>query len=81
MLCDRLTDSSEACQGGGRELGSEIVLHKALCRDLQPDLMILMVSDVARTLARACRRNIEQSKLSAEDEIDSRKKIVLSITA
>ena len=70
VLCDRFTDSSEAYQGGGRELGSEIVLqlHKALCRDLQPDLTILMVSDVARTVARARRRNIEQSKLTAEDE-------------
>ncbi len=70
ILCDRFTDSSEAYQGGGRELGSEIVLqlHKILCRDLQPDLTILMVSDVARTVARARRRNVEQSKTMAEDE-------------
>jgi dTMP kinase len=70
VLCDRFTDSSEAYQGGGRELGSEIVLqlHKALCRDLQPDLTILMVSNVARTVARARRRNVEQSKQMAEDE-------------
>ncbi len=70
VLCDRFTDSSEAYQGGGRELGSEIVLqlHKTLCRDLQPDLTILMVSDVARIVARARRRNAEQSKLMAEDE-------------
>lgn len=70
VLCDRFTDSSEAYQGGGRELGSEIVLqlHKALCRDLQPDLTILMVSDVARIVARARRRNVEQSKSMAEDE-------------
>jgi dTMP kinase len=70
VLCDRFTDSSEAYQGGGRELGSEIVLqlHKTLCRDLQPDLTILMVSDVARTVARARRRNAEQSKLMTEDE-------------
>ena len=70
VLCDRFTDSSEAYQGGGRELGSEIVqqLHKTLCRDLQPDLTILMVSDVARTVARARRRNVEQSKGMAEDE-------------
>jgi dTMP kinase len=70
VLCDRFTDSSEAYQGGGRELGSEIVLqlHKALCRDLQPDLTILMLSDVARTVARARRRNVEQSKKMAEDE-------------
>ena len=70
VLCDRFTDSSEAYQGGGRQLGSEIVLqlHKALCHDLQPDLTILMVSDVARTVARARRRNVEQSKLMADDE-------------
>ncbi|MCU1219785.1 MAG: thymidylate kinase [Candidatus Angelobacter sp.] len=70
VLCDRFTDSSEAYQGGGRQLGREIVLqlHKALCHDLQPDLTILMVSDVARTVARARRRNVEQSKSMADDE-------------
>jgi len=70
VLCDRFTDSSEAYQGGGRELGSEVVLqlHKTLCHDLQPDLTILMLSDVARTVARARRRNVEQSKKMAEDE-------------
>jgi dTMP kinase len=70
ILCDRFTDSSEAYQGGGRELGSETVLqlHKILCHDLQPDLTILMVSDVTRTVARARRRNVEQSKTMAEDE-------------
>lgn len=70
VLCDRFTDSSEAYQGGGRELGSEIVLqlHKALCRDLQPDLTILMVSNAARAVARARRRNVEQSRQMQEDE-------------
>ena len=70
VLCDRFTDSSEAYQGGGRELGSELVLHlhKSLCHDLQPDLTILMVSDVARTVARARRRNVEQSRNMTEDE-------------
>jgi dTMP kinase len=70
VLCDRFTDSSEAYQGGGRELGSEIVLqlHKALCHDLQPDLTILMTSDVAHVVARARRRNVEQAKRMAEDE-------------
>ena len=70
VLCDRFTDSSEAYQGGGRELGSEIVLqlHKTLCGDLQPDLTILMISDVARTVARARRRNVEQSRAMADDE-------------
>ncbi len=70
VLCDRFTDSSEAYQGGGRELGSEAVLqlHKTLCHDLQPDLTILMISDVARTVARARRRNVEQFKQMGDDE-------------
>jgi len=70
VLCDRFTDSSEAYQGGGRKLGSALVLelHKSLCRDLQPDLTVLMLSDVARTVARARRRNVEQSKQMEHDE-------------
>jgi dTMP kinase len=59
VLCDRFTDSSEAYQGGGRKLGSEPVLqlHRVLCADLQPDLTILMDSDVAASVERARRRN------------------------
>ena len=70
VLCDRFTDSSEAYQGGGRELGSEIVLqlHKALCAGLQPDLTVLMIADLDYTLKRARRRNVERSRESAEDE-------------
>ena len=46
VLCDRFTDSTEAYQGGGRELGSEIVLalHHAMCGGLQPDLTILLLA-------------------------------------
>jgi dTMP kinase len=70
VLCDRFTDSSEAYQGGGRELGSARVLqlHKLLCHDLQPDLTILMLSEAARTVARARRRNVEQAKAREHDE-------------
>jgi dTMP kinase len=70
VLCDRFTDSSEAYQGWGRQLGTEAVLalHKALCHNLQPDLTILMVSDLDRNLSRARKRNREQSKHSADDE-------------
>jgi dTMP kinase len=59
VLCDRFTDSSEAYQGGGRKLGSKIVLdlHRALCGDLKPDLTILMDSDVDASVERARRRN------------------------
>lgn len=59
VLCDRFTDSTEAYQGGGRKLGSEpvLALHRILCEDLQPDLTILMDSDVAASVERARRRN------------------------
>ena len=62
-LCDRFTDSTEAYQGGGRKLGSEIVLalHRILCGNLQPDLTILMESDVAASVDRARRRNKMQA--------------------
>ena len=59
VLCDRFTDSSEAYQGGGRRMGSTPVLelHRVLCGDLQPDMTILMDSDVAASVERARRRN------------------------
>jgi dTMP kinase len=43
VLCDRFVDSSEAYQGGGRGLGSEIVLalQQALLGGRTPDLTIL----------------------------------------
>ena len=38
VLCDRFTDSTEAYQGGGRELGSENVLelHQLICGIFNP---------------------------------------------
>jgi len=59
VLCDRFTDSTEAYQGGGRELGSQIVLalHHAMCGGLQPDLTILLLTDFDASLERARRRN------------------------
>jgi len=70
VLCDRFTDSSLAYQGGGRELGGALVLelHKLLCRDLWPDLTILMVSDPAASVARARRRNTQQSGQTQANE-------------
>ncbi len=62
VLCDRFTDSSEAYQGAGRGLGSEAILtlHRVLCGNLQPDLTILMDSDVSASVNRARRRNQQQ---------------------
>jgi len=59
VVCDRFTDSTEAYQGGGRELGSGIVLemHRLLCGNLQPDLTILLMPDGQTSLKRARRRN------------------------
>ena len=59
VLCDRFTDSTEAYQGGGRQLGSESVLrlHEVLCGNFWPDLTILMDSDVSSSVKRARRRN------------------------
>jgi len=70
VLCDRFTDSSEAYQGGGRELGSQVVLdmHRVLCRRLNPDLTILMDSEVAASVARARQRNLNQIDRAQPDE-------------
>jgi dTMP kinase len=59
VLCDRFTDSTEAYQGGGRQLGSEVVLalHETICGGLQPDLTILLLPDFEASLERARRRN------------------------
>jgi len=69
VLCDRFTDSSEAYQGGGRRLGTApiLALHRILCGDLQPDLTILMDSDVGTSVERARRRNQAKSP-DATDE-------------
>ena len=70
VLCDRYTDSSEAYQGAGRQLGSDRVLaiHAAVCNNLQPDLTILLLPDLAASLYRARRRNTRSQQQSGTDE-------------
>jgi dTMP kinase len=77
VLCDRFTDSTEAYQGGGRRLGSEIVLnlHAAMCGNLQPDLTILLLPDFENSLRRARNRNTraarqgkDENRFEKEDE-------------
>jgi dTMP kinase len=74
VLCDRFTDSTEAYQGAGRKLGSKAVLelHRILCNDLQPDLTILMDSDLARSVERARRRNQRSSKNGRHQKDENR---------
>lgn len=59
VLCDRFTDSTEAYQGGGRGLGSEVVLelHRLICGGLRPDLTLLLLPSFEASLRRARRRN------------------------
>lgn len=70
VLCDRFTDSTEAYQGGGRELGSETVLelHRLICGDLQPDLTLLLLPSFAASLARARKRNDRVEEQTGKNE-------------
>ena len=70
VLCDRFTDSTEAYQGGGRELGSAPVLemHRVICRGLQPDLTLLLLPSLEASLERARRRNDRVAAQSGKDE-------------
>jgi len=69
VLCDRFTDSTEAYQGGGRELGSKVVLelHEAICGGLQPDLTLLLLPDFASSLERARKRNDRKGKRGPDE--------------
>jgi len=70
VLCDRYTDSSEAYQGAGRQLGSERILamHRAVCDDLQPDLTLLLLPSLDASLRRARRRNQRSVQQKGTDE-------------
>jgi dTMP kinase len=70
VLCDRYTDSSEAYQGGGRQLGSERILamHVAACDNLQPDLTLLLLPSLESSLKRARRRNQRHVEKQGADE-------------
>jgi len=70
VLCDRFTDSSEAYQGAGRQLGSARVLelHHAICGSLHPDLTVLLLPPLALSLRRARRRNQRRLEHEGADE-------------
>lgn len=70
LLCDRYTDSSEAYQGGGRQLGSQriLALHAAACDNLQPDLTLLLLPPLESALKRARRRNQRHTDKQGADE-------------
>jgi dTMP kinase len=70
VVCDRFTDSTEAYQGGGREIGSETVLelHRLICGNLQPDVTLLLLPGFEASLARARRRNVRAEEQAGIDE-------------
>lgn len=70
VVCDRFTDSTEAYQGGGRELGSALVLdlHRLICGGLEPDLTLLLLPSLDASLHRARRRNDRDAANSGKDE-------------
>ncbi len=70
VLCDRFTDSTEAYQGGGRQLGSQAVLdlHRLICGNLQPDITLLLLPSLDASLARARSRNQRQTQQTGQDE-------------
>jgi dTMP kinase len=70
VLCDRFTDSTEAYQGGGRQLGSPRVLdlHRLVCDNLQPDLTLLLLPTLGSSLARARHRNERIIAQTGKDE-------------
>ena len=70
VLCDRYTDSSEAYQGAGRGLGAErvLVVHGAVCHDVWPELTILLLPPLERSLVRARRRNAKHVRREGTDE-------------
>ncbi len=70
VLCDRFTDSSEAYQGAGRQLGSQRILamHAAVCNNLLPDLTILLLPPLEASLVRARRRNHRHAEKEGTDE-------------
>lgn len=70
VVCDRFTDSTEAYQGGGRKLGSEVVtqMHTLICGDLKPDMTLLLLPSLEASLARARRRNDRTAQETGTNE-------------
>ena len=70
VLCDRFTDSTEAYQGGGMQIGSDVVLdlHRLICGGLQPDLTLLLLPSFEASLKRARRRNDRMEAQTGKNE-------------
>lgn len=70
VLCDRYTDSSEAYQGAGRQLGPDRIreMHNTVCHGFQPQLTVLLLPPLEASLERARRRNQRHVRALGKDE-------------
>lgn len=68
VISDRFTDSTLAYQGAGRGLGKDVVLslHQIACREINPDLTIVVDIDLETSLSRAHLRN--RSKVNIDEK-------------
>ena len=68
VICDRYADSSVAYQGGGRELGVELVteLNRRATDGLMPDITILLDLDPKTGLIRVGRRQRPEDRMELE---------------
>lgn len=69
VVCDRFTDATYAYQGGGRQLGFELIteLEQSVQGDLRPDCTLLFDVPVSTGLARAGRRG-EADRFEKEEQ-------------
>ena len=77
VLSDRFTDSTLAYQGGGRELGRDVVmqLHNIACHGLQPDLTICIDIDTLVGLQRVRTRSEGTRDRMEEQAIEFHKRV------
>lgn len=70
VVCDRFTDSSYAYQGGGREMGADLIsqLEVFALGQFRPDLTILLDVDVSTGLERAT-RDVQADRFESEQVI------------
>lgn len=77
VLSDRFTDSTLAYQGGGRELGPDVVmqLHNIACHGLQPDLTVCIDVDAGTGLERAKARTGAKADRMEEQTIEFHQRV------
>jgi dTMP kinase len=77
VLSDRFTDSTLAYQGGGRDLGPDVVmqLHNIACHGLQPDLTVCIDVDARTGLERAKARTGAKADRMEEQTIQFHQRV------